>query len=108
MNNINNLIANEIADKCADIVLDYYNNKYISFFSWLSSCSDCDFIHVYESTFKKFYPDTFKKQTSLILIDYAINLSNAIWSFYEVERNIDKLKLFINKFISCQFKDNFI
>ena len=102
---MNYLIINEITDKCVNIVLDYYNNKYISFFAWLSSCSDCDFIIVYENTFKNYFPDTFKSETSVILNYYAINLSNAIWSFYEIERNIDKLNLFIKKFINCQFKD---
>jgi hypothetical protein len=95
----------EICTECVQLILDQYNNNYISFYTWLSSSSDYDFVYIYEKIFKKYYLETFKLETGILLSYYAVNLAHAIWSFYEVDRDINKLVLFINKFICSQFKD---
>jgi len=88
-------MENKIIHECLKLINDQYSNKYISFYTWLTYNSDLEFITIYE----KYIPiDT-------NIINNAINLSNAVWSFYEVERDISKLNNFVKKFIHCQLKE---
>jgi hypothetical protein len=91
-------MESEILHRCLALINDQYSNKYISFYTWLTYTSDAEFLLVYQSTYKKY------NNLNCYLSD-AVNLSNAIWSFYEVERDISKLNNFVKKFIHCQFKE---
>jgi len=84
----------ELVHKILKVVSDQYSNKYISFYTWITYNADIEFITIYEQTLKD----------SKLGFDYGTNLSNAIWSFYEVERDISKLNNFIKKFVNCQMK----
>ena len=91
-------MESEILHRCLNLINDQYSNKYISFYTWLTYSSDEEFLLVYQSTYNKY------KNLKCCLSD-AVTLSNAIWSFYEVERDISKLNNFVKKFIHCQFKE---
>jgi len=93
-------MESEITHRCLAIINEQYSNNYISFYTWLTYSSDTEFLMVYETVYKKY-----NVCITDIEIFNAINLSNAVWSFYEVERDISKLNNFIKKFIQCQFKE---
>jgi hypothetical protein len=91
-------MESEILHNTLKTVNDQYANSYISFYTWLTYNSDIEFITIYQHAFKRLNINL------KIAHDYGLILSNAIWSFYEVERDISKLNNFIKKFIHCQCK----
>ena len=84
----------ELLHTILKIVNEQYSNKYISFYIWLTYSADIEFITVYQEIIKD----------SKLAYDSGVNLINAVWCFYEIERDISKLNNFIKKFINCQFK----
>lgn len=91
-------MESEILHKTLKTVNDQYANSYISFYTWLTYNSDIEFITIYQHAFKQ------ANLNLKLAHDYGLTLSNAIWSFYEVERDISKLNNFIKKFVNCQCK----
>ena len=88
----------------------YYNNIQISFSTWLCVTSEDDFVQMYISEFKKHFLPFTTQETEKTLYIYAKNLSFAMQSFYNFNKNINDLELFIRSFIKIQFKslDEFI
>jgi hypothetical protein len=98
-------IVLEIINECLKVISERYNNEYQSFYAWISYSSDYEFMYIYEKIFKKYYPESYKLETGVVLSYYAVNLAHSIWSFYEVDNNTLKLSIFIRKFIESQFKN---
>jgi hypothetical protein len=88
----------------------YYNNTQLSFSTWLTNNSEDDFVQNYISEFKKHFLPLFTQEIQQVLYIYAKNLSFAMQSFYNFNKNINDLDLFIRSFIKLQFKslDEFI
>jgi len=82
-----------------------YNNYQISFFVWLTTSSDQDFKYLYIQEFKKNFQIYYTKESSNLLTYHSQNLSYSIYSFYEIERDFNKLVLFIKNIINLQFKN---
>ena len=88
----------------------YYQNIQLSFSTWLCVTSEDDFVQNYIQEFKKHFLPLMTPETEKILYVYAKNLSFAMQSFYNFNKNINDLELFIKEFIKLQFKnlDEFI
>jgi hypothetical protein len=91
-------MESEVLHNTLKVINEQYSNKYISFYTWLTYNSDIEFLTIYKTAFENYELKDLEKAH-----DYGINLANAIWCFYEVERDISKLNIFIKKFINCQF-----
>ena len=83
----------------------YYNNTQICFSTWLGITSEDDFVQNYISEFKKHFLPFITTESERILYIYAKNLSFAMQSFYNFNKKINDLTLFINYFIKYQFKN---
>jgi hypothetical protein len=82
-----------------------YNNYQISFFSWLITSSDEDFKYLYIQEFKKNFQIYYTKESIYLLTCHSQNLSYSIYSFYEIERDFNKLIIFIKNMLNLQFKN---
>jgi hypothetical protein len=83
----------------------YYDNIQLSFSTWLTVTSEDNFVQNYIQEFKKHFLPLMTPETERTLYIYAKNLSFAMQSFYNFNKNINDLDLFVRSFIKLQFKN---
>ena len=76
-----------------------------SFHVWLWYSSDSDHAYIYETEFKRHFQVHFTTGTSLILSYYSQNFTHALCSFFEIEKDYNKIIQFIKIMIKTQLKN---
>jgi hypothetical protein len=102
---INKYVIPGITESILNIIKYNWNNYQVSFYTWITYSCDSDFAYIYQTEFKRHFLVFFTPETDRILSYYSQNFANAVWSFYELNKNLETLELFIRKLIHAQFSN---